>query len=159
MATAGFFSRSPMECQNRESEKGFFFMVKKGKESIVAIINEDEIFAGIHKFKLFRKEGNLFVDVYESIIGNPAHKFVAVPNLIMQESDKKYFGFGDTKADAIRDCLRKVKDVPIETIVPSATSSDHDLASNTPPNPKQEDEPSSSFWKPHRIFSKRKKEI
>jgi hypothetical protein len=122
----------------------------------VAIINEDEIFAGIHKFKLFRKEGNLFIDVYESLIGKPAHKFVAVPNLMLQESDKEYFGFGDTKADAIRDCLRKVKDVPIETIIPSETSSDHDLTSNTPPNPKQKAESSTSFWKSARVFSRGK---
>jgi len=125
---------------------------------MVAIISEDEIFAGIHKFKLFRKEGNLFIDVYESLIGNPAHKFIAVPNLLIQESDREYFGFGDTKADAIRDCLRRVKDVPIETIVPSETSSDHDLTSDTPPNPKQEAESSSSFWKPPRIFSRGKRE-
>ena len=120
----------------------------------MAIISEDEIFAGIHKFKLFREEGNLFIDVYESLIGKPAHKFVAVPNLLFQESDKEYFGFGDTKADAIKDCLRKVKDVPIETIVPSETSSDHDLISDTPLNPKREAESSTPFWKPGRIFSR-----
>ncbi len=123
---------------------------------MVAIISEDEIFAGIHKFKLFRKEGNLFIDVYESLIGEPAHKFVAVPNLLFQESDKEYFGFGDTKADAIKDCLRKVKDVPIETIVPSETSSDHGLTSDTPLNPKQKTESSTPFWKSGRIFSKGK---
>lgn len=122
----------------------------------MAIIGEDEIFAGIHKFKLFRKEGNLFIDVYESLIGKPAHKFVAVPNLLFQESDKEYFGFGDTKADAIKDCLKKVKDVPIETIVPSETSSDHDLNTGTPLNSKQETESSTPFWKSPRIFSKSK---
>jgi hypothetical protein len=123
---------------------------------MVAIINEDEIFAGIHKFKLFRKEGNLFIDVYESLIGKPAHKFVAVPNLRLQESDKEYFGFGDTKANAIKDCLKKVKDVPIETIVPPETSSEGDLVSDTASNPKQEENSSTSFWKSGRIFSKGK---
>lgn len=122
----------------------------------MAIINDDEIFAGIHKFKLFRKEGNLFIDVYESLIGKPAHKFIAVPNLMLQESDKKYFGFGDTKADAIRDCLKKVKDVPIETIVPPETSSEDNLGSDTSSNSKQETKPSTSFWKSGGIFSKGK---
>ena len=137
-------------------EKVFLHGQKKRKESMVVIISEDEILAGIHKYKLFRKEGNLFIDVYESLIGKPAHKFVAVPNLLFQESDKEYFGFGDTKADAIKDCLRKVKDVPIETIVPSETSSDHGLTSGSPPNLKQEAESSTSFWKSPRIFSKGK---
>jgi hypothetical protein len=122
----------------------------------VAIINDDEIFAGIHKFKLFRKEGNLFIDVYESLIGKPAHKFIAVPNLMLQESDKEYFGFGDTKADAIRDCLKKVKDVPIETIVRPETSSEGDLTSDTSRNSKQKTESSTPFWKSSRIFSKGK---
>jgi hypothetical protein len=147
-----------MRGQNRTTERGFSFMVKKGKEPIVAIINEDEIFAGIHKFKLFRKEGNLFIDVYESLIGEPAHKFVAVPNLLIQESDREYFGFGDTKADAIKDCLRKVKDVPIEIVVPSETSSDHNLTSNTPPNSEKKTESSTPFWKSPRIFSRGKRE-
>ena len=120
----------------------------------MAIINDDEIFAGIHKFKLFRKEGNLFIDVYESLIGKPAHKFIAVPNLLLQESDKEYFGFGDTKADAIKDCLKKVKDVPIETIVPSENSSNQDLTSATPLNPKQEEYSPTPFWKSGRIFSR-----
>ena len=123
----------------------------------MAIINDDEIFAGIHKFKLFRKEGNLFIDVYESLIGKPAHKFIAVPNLLLQESDKEYFGFGDTKADAIKDCLRKVKDVPIETIVSSESSSDQDLTSDTSLNPKQEEGSSTPFWKSGRIFSRDKR--
>jgi len=122
----------------------------------MAIVNDDEIFAGIHKYKLFRKEGNLFIDVYESLIGKPAHKFVAVPNLMLQESDKDFFGFGDTKADAIRDCLKKVKDVPIETIVPPETSSEDDPASDTPSNPKQEANSSTSFWKSGGIFLKGK---
>ena len=122
----------------------------------MAIINDDEIFAGIHKFKLFRKEGNLFIDVYESLIGKPVHKYVAVPNLFFQESDKEYFGFGDTKADAIKDCLNKVKDVPIETIVPSENSSGHDLTSDTPLNSKQEAEPSTPYWKSGRLFSRDK---
>lgn len=122
----------------------------------MAIINEDEIFAGIHKYKLFRKEGNLFIDVYESLIGKPAHKFVAVPNLMLQESDKEYFGFGDTKADAIKDCLKKVKDVPIETIIPSEDSSDPGVTSHTSLNSNQETESSTPFWKSRRIFSKTK---
>jgi len=43
----------------------------------MSIINEDEILARVHKYKLFRREGNLFIDVYEGILGRPEHKFVA----------------------------------------------------------------------------------
>jgi len=52
----------------------------------MAIINEGEIFARIHKFKIFRKEGNLFIDLYEALLGDPAHKFIAVPNVLFEEA-------------------------------------------------------------------------
>jgi len=84
----------------------------------MGILGNEEILARVHKFKLFRSEGNLFIDIYEALIGNPAHKFVAVPNLLIREADEKYFGVGDTKKTALVDCLKKIKDVPLEVLVP-----------------------------------------
>ena len=83
----------------------------------MSVINEEEIFTRIHKYKIFRSEGNLFIDVYEVILGKPAYKFMAVPNLLIQEADKKYFGVGDSKILALKDCLKKIKDVSISDIV------------------------------------------
>jgi len=85
----------------------------------MSVINEEEIFTRIHKYKIFRSEGNLFIDVYEVILGKPAYKFMAVPNLLIQEADKKYFGVGDSKILALKDCLKKIKDVSISDIVPT----------------------------------------
>ena len=87
------------------------------KDFMMSVINDGEILARIHKFKMFRKEGNLFIDLYEALVGKPSSKFIAVPNLIVREADKKYFGFGDSKAEALKDCLKKIKDVPIHAIV------------------------------------------
>lgn len=94
----------------------------------MSIISDGEILARIHKFKMFRKEGNLFIDVYEALLGKPASKFIAVPNLIIQEADKKYFGFGDSKTDALKDCLKKIKDVPIHAIVHLDKDSEKDAS-------------------------------
>ncbi len=94
------------------------FLLAVGDENMSSLINEDEIFARVHKYKLFRKEGNLFIDVYEALVGEPAHKYMAVPNLLFQEADRAYFGVGDTQKDALKDCLRKIRGVPIQTIVP-----------------------------------------
>jgi hypothetical protein len=91
----------------------------------MSVINEEEIFARIHKYKMFRNEGNLFIDVYEVILGKPAHKFMAVPNLLIQEADKKYFGVGDSKIEALKDCLGKIKDVPIRDIIPTESTAGH----------------------------------
>jgi len=85
----------------------------------MSVINEEEIFTRIHKYKIFRSEGNLFIDVYEVILGKAAYKFMAVPNLLIQEADKKYFGVGDSKILALKDCLKKIKDISIGDIVPT----------------------------------------
>jgi len=84
----------------------------------MGLIGNEEILARVYKFKLFRSEGNLFIDIYEALVGNPAHKFVAVPNLIVREAGEKYFGVGDSKRTALADCLKKIKGVPLEVIVP-----------------------------------------
>jgi hypothetical protein len=44
---------------------------------------------------------------------------MAVPNLLIQEADKKYFGVGESKILALKDCLKKIKDVSISDIVPT----------------------------------------
>jgi len=84
----------------------------------MSILGSEEILARIHKFKLFRSEGNLYIDLYESLTGSSGNRFVAVPNLVLREADEKYFGVGDSKKTALTDCLNKIKDVPIEAIVP-----------------------------------------
>ena len=84
----------------------------------MGILGSEEILARVHKFKLFRSEGNLHIDLYESLAGSAGHRFVAVPNLLLREADEKYFGVGDSKKTALMDCLKKIKDVPIEAIVP-----------------------------------------
>lgn len=95
----------------------------------MSIINTDEIFARIHKYKIFRSEGNLYIDVYEAILGKPANKFMAIPNLIFREAEKEYFGIGESQKEALKDCLKKIKDVPINEIVPPETQ--NESSSNT----------------------------
>jgi hypothetical protein len=123
----------------------------------MSVINEEEIFARIHKYKIFRNEGNLFIDVYEVILGKPAHKFMAVPNLLIQEADKKYFGVGDSKIAALKDCLRKIKDVAITEIVP--TENADELQANPHPIAKSSNAPktSNTLRKISGAFSRRKK--
>jgi hypothetical protein len=120
----------------------------------VAVLNDGEIFAKVHKFKLFRKEGNLLIDVYEALIGEPAHKFIAVPNLVFEESAKGYFGFGDTKGEALKDCLKKIKDVSVHDIFSSDTGTGRDERTKLPSEPKQTPELSSSSWRLPKIFSR-----
>jgi hypothetical protein len=124
----------------------------------MSVINEEEIFARIHKYKIFRNEGNLFIDVYEVILGKPAHKFMAVPNLLIQEANKKYFGVGDSKIEALKDCLRKIKDVPITEIVPTENADQHQASPHPAAKPSNSPKTSNTLSKISGAFSRKKKE-
>ena len=123
----------------------------------MSVINEEEIFTRIHKYKIFRSEGNLFIDVYEVILGKPEHKFMAVPNLLFQEADKKYFGVGDSKIAALKDCLGKVKDVPISEIVPTESAQGHQAKPELYFDSEKRSKLSNPFRKLSKALSGRKK--
>lgn len=124
----------------------------------MSVINEEEIFTRVHKYKIFRSEGNLFIDVYEVILGKPAYKFMAVPNLLIQEADKKYFGVGDSKILALKDCLKKIKDVSIGDIVPTEGVERPQTSPQIFSESKQGSKLSSPFRKLSKAFSKSRKE-
>ena len=124
----------------------------------MSVINEEEIFTRIHKYKIFRSEGNLFIDVYEVILGKPAYKFMAVPNLLIQEADKKYFGVGDSKILALKDCLKKIKDVSIGDIVPTEGVEEPQTSPQIFSESEQGSKLSSPFRKLSKAFSKSRKE-
>jgi hypothetical protein len=116
----------------------------------MALIGDEEIFARVHKYKIFRKEGNLFIDVYEAMLGKPAHKFMAVPNLLIQEGRKAYFGVGDTQKEALRECLSKIKDVPIEEIIPleeDAAMNPEQESDEIPPEESKDPSPIRKFYR------------
>ncbi len=60
----------------------------------------------------------LYIDVHQSIQGQLAAKFVAVPNLVNIIAKPELQGIGDNEQEAIKDCLKKIKGLPIEEIFP-----------------------------------------
>ena len=124
----------------------------------MAILGDDEILARVHRFKLFRNEGNLYLDIYEAVLGKPPHKFIAVPNLLLKESEEKFFGVGDTKKDALTDCLKKIRAVPIEEIVPTQDLEGSEIQKQAMESLKKSSRRSSSIWKLPKLFAKGTKE-
>ncbi len=124
----------------------------------MVILGNEEILARVHRFKLFRNEGNLYIDLYEAVLGKPPHKFIAVPNLLVKESEEKFFGVGDTKKDALSDCLKKIRTVPIEEIVPTEDLERTEIEKQTVENLKKTSKKSVSIWKLPRLFAKDPKE-
>ena len=124
----------------------------------MAILGDDEILARVHRFKLFRNEGNLHIDLYEAVLGKPPHKFIAVPNLLVKESEEKFFGVGDTKKDALTDCLKKIRAVPIEEIVPTEDLEDREIEKQAAENLRKISKKSVSIWNLPKLFAKGSKE-
>jgi hypothetical protein len=120
----------------------------------MAILGDDEILARVHRFKLFRNEGNLYIDVYEAMLGKPPHKFIAVPNLLLKESEEKFFGVGDTKKDALTDCLKKIRTIPIEEVVPTEDLEGTEIEKQAVENLKKTSKKSASIWKLPKLFAK-----
>jgi hypothetical protein len=120
----------------------------------MAILGDDEILARVHRFKLFRNEGNLYIDVYEAVLGKPPHKFIAVPNLLLKESEERFFGVGDTKKDALTDCLKKIRAVQIEEIVPTEDLEGTEVEKQTLENLKKTSKKSASIWTLPKLFAK-----
>lgn len=82
------------------------------------IAEKDALFK-VRRYDLYRNGVRLCIDVEELVAGKSNHKFYAVPHHSDRLTDEeKYWGVGNSKAEALEDCLRRIKGVPTETIVP-----------------------------------------
>ena len=83
-------------------------------------INPDDMLSKIHQYKLTRTDGWCYIVVHEVVASEKAKiHFIAVPNLVVQDADKQYFGTGDSVDSALSDCLQKIKSVSITTLFPN----------------------------------------
>ncbi len=81
-------------------------------------LHKDDIFTRVSRFNLIRNGRMLYIDVHQSIQGQLAAKFVAVPNLVNIIAKPELQGIGESEQEAIKDCLKKIKGQPIEKIFP-----------------------------------------
>ncbi len=82
-------------------------------------LNEKDMLSKIYQYKLDRPDGWCNISVHEIVASENAQvEFIAVPNLVVQQADKEYFGVGDSIENALKDCLGKIKSVEIKTLFP-----------------------------------------
>ncbi len=82
-------------------------------------LNPDDMLSRIHQFKLDRPDGWCYISVHEVIASEKAKiRFIAVPNIAVQQSENQYFGTGESAEEALADCLNKIKEVAIQTLFP-----------------------------------------
>jgi len=85
----------------------------------MAELMENDILTKVSRYNLIRNQRMIYIDVHESLAGNLAGKFVAVPNLINIIARQEFQGVGETEAEALDTCLAKIKDHGIEDLFPS----------------------------------------
>ena len=86
---------------------------------------DNDILTKVSRYNLIRDQRMIYIDVHESLAGNLAGKFVAVPNLINIIARQEFQGAGDTEAEALDNCLVKIKDRNIEDLFPSSNPTDN----------------------------------
>ena len=91
-------------------------------------IMENDILTKVSRYNLIRNQRMIYIDVHESLAGQLAGKFVAVPNLINIIARQEFQGVGETEAEALDDCLLKIKNYNIEDIFPTSTPPDAETA-------------------------------
>jgi hypothetical protein len=83
-------------------------------------LNEKDMLSKIYQYKLDRPDGWCSISVHEIIASENAKvEYIAVPNLFIQQSDKEYFGVGESVEDALNACLTKIKSVPMKDLFPN----------------------------------------
>ncbi len=88
-------------------------------ENTKEFLNQDDVLSRVHQFELERDEERIFINVREPLVNSDKGAFIAVPGLITQEcSNTDYVGLGNSIEEALQDCLKRIKDVPLDQIIP-----------------------------------------
>ncbi|MFO7748532.1 MAG: hypothetical protein R6V54_00415 [Desulfobacteraceae bacterium] len=83
-------------------------------------LHEDDIFTSVSRYNLIRDGRMIYIDVHQAIQGNLAAKFVAVPNLVNIIAKPEHQGTGENEQEAVKECIKRIKEMKIEEIFPSA---------------------------------------
>ena len=88
-------------------------------ENTKEFLNQDDVLSRVHQFELERDEERIFINVREPLVNSDKGAFIAVPSLITQEcSNTDYVGLGNSIEEALKDCLKRIKGMPLRQIIP-----------------------------------------
>ena len=80
------------------------------------LLNENDMLSRISLYELWRDDSRMFINVREFLSTTKKHKFIASPSYIVKEGKEEFIGRGDTKEEALKDCLSRIKGLSIESL-------------------------------------------
>ncbi len=80
---------------------------------------ENDILTKVTRYNLIRSQRMIYIDIHERLAGSLAGRFVAVPNLINIIARQEFQGVGETEAEALDNCLSKIKNHDIQDLFPT----------------------------------------
>ena len=83
-------------------------------------LKENDILTKVARYNLIRSQRMIYIDVHETLVGDLAGKFVAVPNLINIVAMQEFQGVGTTESEALSNCLSKIKNYDVEDLFPTS---------------------------------------
>ena len=83
---------------------------------------KNDILTKVSRYNLIRNQRLIYIDIHESMAGQLAAPFVAVPNLINLIARQEFQGTGESEAEALDDCLAKIMHHNIEDLFPIDTA-------------------------------------
>jgi hypothetical protein len=84
---------------------------------------KNDILTKVSRYNLIRNQRMIYIDVHERLAGHLAGEFVAVPNLVNIIAKQEFQGAGATEAEALDNCLSKIKNYEIEELFPTSEPS------------------------------------
>jgi hypothetical protein len=81
-------------------------------------LKENDLLTRVSRYNLIRDGRMLYIDVHETLHGQLAAPFVAVPNLINIIARQEFQGTGATETQALESCLERIATVPFDQIFP-----------------------------------------
>jgi hypothetical protein len=82
-------------------------------------LNPNDILTRVSRYNLIRNGRLVYIDVHESLSGNLAGRYVAVPNLVNLIARQEFQGAGDTETKALQQCLERIKGRAVEELFPA----------------------------------------
>ena len=81
---------------------------------------ENDILTKVTRYNLIRSQRMIYIDVHETLVGDLAGKFVAVPNLINIIAKQEFQGVGTTESEALSNCLSKIRNYDVQDLFPTS---------------------------------------